>query len=51
MTDSSFDMPKAYDFTAAEQRLYDWWESHGWFKPEAAGHDAEPFVISIPPPM
>ena len=50
MTDSSFDMPKTYDFTAAEQRLYDWWESQGWFKPEAAGPDAEPFVISIPPP-
>ena len=39
MTVSSFDMPKAYDFTAAEQRLYDWWESHGWFKPEAASPD------------
>ncbi len=26
MTNSSFDMPKTYDFTAAEQRLYDWWE-------------------------
>ena len=50
MTDSSFDMPKTYDFTAAEQRLYDWWEENGWFKPEAANPDAEPFVISIPPP-
>ena len=30
-------MPKTYDFTAAEQRLYDWWESQGSFKPEAAG--------------
>ncbi len=46
----SFDMPKTYDFAAAEQRLYAWWETQGWFKPEAAGPDAEPFVISIPPP-
>jgi valyl-tRNA synthetase len=47
---NSFDMLKTYDFTAAEQRLYAWWEAQGWFKPEAAGPDAEPFVISIPPP-
>jgi valyl-tRNA synthetase len=43
-------MPKAYDFTAAEARLYDWWEQSGWFKPEARPADAQPFVISIPPP-
>ncbi|HSN74348.1 MAG TPA: valine--tRNA ligase [Anaerolineae bacterium] len=47
---NSFDMPKTYGFAAAEQRLYAWWEAQGWFKPEAAGPDAEPFVISIPPP-
>jgi len=47
---NSFDMPKTYDFEAAEQRLYAWWEAQGWFKPEAADPDAEPFVISIPPP-
>jgi valyl-tRNA synthetase len=47
---NSFDMPKTYDFEAAEQRLYAWWEAQGWFKPEAAGPDADPFVISIPPP-
>ena len=50
MTTNTFDMPKTYDFAAAEQRLYAWWEAQGWFKPEAAGPDAEPFVISIPPP-
>ncbi|MER2597960.1 MAG: valine--tRNA ligase [Caldilineales bacterium] len=50
MTNSSFDMPKTYDFEAAEQRLYTWWESQGWFKPEVADPDAEPFVIAIPPP-
>ena len=31
---NSFDMPKTYDFAAAEQRLYAWWEAQGWFKPE-----------------
>ncbi|MCY3946399.1 MAG: valine--tRNA ligase [Anaerolineaceae bacterium] len=43
-------MPKTFDFAAAEKRLYDWWERNGWFRPEVAPEDAEPFVISIPPP-
>ncbi len=43
-------MPKAYDFEATEQRLYQWWEENGWFKPEARPETAEPFVIAIPPP-
>ncbi len=43
-------MPKTFDFASAEGRLYDWWEQNGWFRPEAAPEDAEPFVISIPPP-
>ncbi len=44
-------MPKAYDFRATEQRLYEFWEQSGWFKPEAAKNpNAEPFVIAIPPP-
>ncbi len=44
------DMPKTYDFKTTEQRLYNWWLENGWFKPEIAGPDAEPYVISIPPP-
>jgi len=44
------EMPKTYDFKSTEQRLYQWWEENGWFKPEIAPPDAEPFVISIPPP-
>ena len=44
------DMPKAYDFQSTEERLYQWWEEKGWFKPEARPADAKPFVISIPPP-
>lgn len=43
-------MPKNFDFAEAEKRLYEWWESNGWFKPEVASADAEPFVIAIPPP-
>ena len=43
-------MPRIFDFTEAESRLYRWWEASGFFKPEIAGPDAEPFVISIPPP-
>ena len=44
------EMPKAYDFAATEERLYQWWEENGWFKPEVQPENAEPFVISIPPP-
>ena len=44
------EMPKAYDFTSTEERLYRWWEENGWFKPEARPDDADAFVISIPPP-
>jgi valyl-tRNA synthetase len=47
---SDFEMPKAYDPSASERRIYEWWESSGYFKPEVAGPDAVPFVISIPPP-
>ena len=43
-------IPRNFDFKEAEARLYQWWEENGWFKPEVAGPDAEPFVISIPPP-
>ena len=43
-------MPKNFEFTEAEPRLYDWWEQNGWFKPEVASEDAEPFVIGMPPP-
>ncbi len=46
----AFDMPKTYDPAASERRIYDWWEQSGFFKPEIAGPDAKPFVISIPPP-
>jgi valyl-tRNA synthetase len=44
------ELPKTYDFRTVESRLYQWWQENGWFKPEAAGPDARPFVISMPPP-
>ena len=46
----TFDMPKTYDPAASERRIYEWWEKSGFFKPEIAGPEATPFVISIPPP-
>ncbi|GAB4441574.1 MAG: valine--tRNA ligase [Anaerolineae bacterium] len=44
------EMAKAYDPATFEEPLYNWWESNGYFKPEIAGPDAEPFVIAMPPP-
>ncbi len=43
-------MPKNFNFAEAESQLYAYWETNGWFKPEAAPLDAEPYVISMPPP-
>ncbi len=43
-------MPKNFEFAQEEARLYAWWESNGWFRPEVAPPDAEPYVISMPPP-
>ena len=43
------EMPKAYDPSQVEKRLYDWWEARGYFKPRIEP-GKKPFVISIPPP-
>jgi valyl-tRNA synthetase len=49
-------LPKVYEFAATEQRIYEWWEKSGFFKPvndpKKPGFDpsVKPFVISIPPP-
>ena len=43
-------MPRNFDFAEVEPRIYDWWQEKGWFKPECAASDAEPYVISMPPP-
>lgn len=42
-------LPKAYDFTTTEKRLYAWWEEAGYFKPRI-DKNQKPFVITIPPP-
>ncbi|GIK71072.1 MAG: valine--tRNA ligase [Chloroflexota bacterium] len=49
-------MPKAYDPRQVEERLYEWWEQQGFFRPEQqiasglADPTRRPFVISMPPP-
>ncbi|MCY4061807.1 MAG: valine--tRNA ligase [Chloroflexi bacterium] len=43
-------MPRNFDFAEVEPRVYQWWQEKGWFKPECAADDAEPYVISMPPP-
>ncbi len=49
-------LPKAYDFKATEQELYQWWNDQGYFgpsnDPKKPNFDPgkKPFVISIPPP-
>jgi valyl-tRNA synthetase len=48
-------MAKTYDPRSTEQRLYAWWESKGYFRPETqlalnvADRRDMPFVISMPP--
>jgi valyl-tRNA synthetase len=44
-----FSLPKTYEFHSVEQRLYQWWEKSGYFKPRLES-GKPPFVISIPPP-
>jgi valyl-tRNA synthetase len=49
------ELPKTYDFSETEDRLYQWWWDSGYFKPANDPNnpdfdpDIEPFVISIPP--
>lgn len=53
---SEYKLPKAYDFKATEERVYEDWEKKGYFQPcndpKKPGFDPtkKPFVISIPPP-
>ena len=53
---TEYTLPKAYDFHATEQRIYEWWDQNGYFQPandpNQPGFDpsVKPFVISIPPP-
>ncbi|HEY59319.1 MAG TPA: valine--tRNA ligase [Anaerolineae bacterium] len=51
-----FKLSKAYDFKNTEQRIYQFWEKNGYFKPSNDPKKPDfdprksPFVISIPPP-
>ena len=40
-------MDKVYAPHEIERRLYERWESHGWFAPRGSG---APYCIMIPPP-
>jgi valyl-tRNA synthetase len=50
------EMDKTYDPRTTEKRLYDWWESQGYFKPETtvekglARADDPAWCITMPPP-
>ncbi len=50
------EMAKTYDPHATEKRLYKWWESQGYFKPETAvenglaDSDGPAWCITMPPP-
>jgi len=46
---SEFQLPKTYDFSSVEDRIYTWWEEQGFFKPHI-DRDQRPYVLSMPPP-
>ena len=49
MTDTAAEMPRAYDSTAVEQRIYkNWWDS-GYFAPRM-DDSRQPFCVIMPPP-
>ncbi len=43
------ELPKGYEPSEVEDRLYAWWESSGFFHAEP-GDDGEPFAVVLPPP-
>ena len=49
MTQTTTDIPKAYDPKATEQRIYAMWMDGGYFTPTIEP-DKEPFTIIMPPP-
>ncbi len=49
MSDKPISLPKNYDPSKVEDRIYTWWESKGYFEPQVNPWK-EPFVISMPPP-
>lgn len=53
---AEYNLPKAYDFKETENRIYEMWESGGYFQPHndpnkpGFNPDVKTFVIAIPPP-
>ncbi|KAJ9564681.1 hypothetical protein OSB04_000647 [Centaurea solstitialis] len=45
---TSPEIAKSFDFTS-EERIYNWWDSQGYFKPNF-DRGSEPFVVTMPPP-
>ncbi|KXZ53642.1 hypothetical protein GPECTOR_6g559 [Gonium pectorale] len=43
------ELPKNFEAVTSEERLYKWWESQGYFKPDLNA-PGDPFTISMPPP-
>ena len=43
------EMEKTYDPKQVEERIYEWWENSGLFKPEVHP-DGKPYTIVMPPP-
>lgn len=43
------ELPKAFEPLTAEERIYKWWDSCGFFKP-AETSTKEPFTMPMPPP-
>ncbi|MCD7460641.1 hypothetical protein HAX54_044038, partial [Datura stramonium] len=42
------EVAKSFDFSN-EERIYKWWESQGYFKPNIV-KGSDPFVVPMPPP-
>ncbi|GMH32320.1 hypothetical protein BSKO_00154 [Bryopsis sp. KO-2023] len=46
---SAKDLPKNFDPQASEEKIYQWWESSGFFQPDMESK-GEPYVVPMPPP-
>ncbi|KAL4517680.1 hypothetical protein Ndes2526A_g02065 [Nannochloris sp. 'desiccata'] len=46
---TSTTLPKNFDPAESEQKLYNWWESQGYFRPDDTA-TGKPFTLSMPPP-
>jgi valyl-tRNA synthetase len=46
---AEYSLAKSYDFKEVEGRIYEWWESRGFFNAEIREGEL-PYVISMPPP-